>query len=52
MYKEILNNLKLKVKQTQMNAIITFLAGIIRSETPSLSILKPKYAMGPIRRIL
>lgn len=49
-YKEILNNLYLKVTQTRRNAIITFLAGIIRSETPSLSILKPKYAMGPIRR--
>ena len=49
-YKEILNNLKNKVKQTQRNVIITFLAGIIRSETPSLSILKARYAMGPIRR--
>ena len=50
LYKEILNNLKFKVTQTRRNAILTFLVGIIRSETPSLSILKAKYAMGPIRR--
>ena len=50
LYQEILNNLEINIKQTKRNVIITFLAGIIRSETPSLSILKAKYAMGPIRR--